>query len=425
MRPLSLAPWLRLIATAAAGALLLAPSIAAGVLVVDPAGGGDFTTLDPAFTAAVDGDIIVIKPGDYGTGSLFLEINGKALTVVGDTGGETILPTIFVHDLAANETLVLRHVTVVPTGLSFLLESTVYLQLTSGGRVHIEDCVLEGADGAGNGATSATPGMPGLRVTGSGSVAVHRSTITGGQGVSTTAIPFPGGQLVNSVGGAAVRLEGGQLALYGVTATGGQGGSGAATSVAGKPGGSGLLATGATVVVAGSSFTGGEGGSGSPAAPSGTGATVIGTTASIGELDSQFTGGTGAQGLVVTLATHVQHPGAAWTLVTAAPVRSGELGSITASGPPNELFGLFFGLGMGYLPKASFQGVFLPSSPFFGPLLIATTNGAGVWSAPFLAPNLETFGLEGLLHIDQALMQQDTGLVLSSATAYIQVQRPN
>lgn len=421
MRTLSAAPLIRLVAHAAAGALLLTPSIAAGVLVVDPAGGGDFTTLDPALLAAVDGDIIVIKPGDYGTGSLYLDIGGKALTIVGDTGGETILPTIFVHDMAPNETLVLRHVTVVPTGISFLLESTVYLQLTNGGRVHIEDCVLEGGDGAGNGSTFATSGMPGLRVTGSGSVAVHRTTITGGDGVSTTSIPFPGGQMVNSIAGPGVRLEGGQLALYGVTATGGQGGSGAATGVAGQPGGSGLLATGATVVVAGSSFTGGEGGSGSPAAPSGTGATVISST-SISELDSQFVGGTGAQGLVVTLATHVQHPGEAWTLVTAAPVRSGQLGSITASGPPNELFGLFFGLGMGYLPKASFQGVFLPSSPFFGPLLIATTNGAGVWSAPFLAPNLETFGLEGLLHIDQALMQQDTGLVLSSATAYIQIQ---
>jgi hypothetical protein len=78
---------------------------------------------------------------------------------------------------------------------------------------------------------------------------------------------------------------------------------------------------------------------------------------------------------------------------------------------------------LGYQVIGKFKGPFLPGAPFFGPQFIASTNGSGTFAANFPAPSLVPFGLEGLVHVDQALMvQPGDGLVLGSATAYIQYE---
>lgn len=68
---------------AVAGALILAPLAAADVLVVDAQGGpgSDFTDLQPAVDAALSGDLLLVRPGQYGA----FAIDGKALTIVGDS----------------------------------------------------------------------------------------------------------------------------------------------------------------------------------------------------------------------------------------------------------------------------------------------------------------------------------------------------
>jgi len=173
------------------GLLIAAPAALAGVWVVDAGGGGDFTTPGAAIGAAADGDIIVIKPANYSASALLLDLGGKALVIVGDTGGTTTIPPMTVGGLAAGKTAVLRHLSFAPNTALSLIGGTV---LVSGdqGRVHIEDCILTGLDGAGGfQGVTATAGLPGLRLVGGATVAVHRSTITGGRGVSTNTLRLP------------------------------------------------------------------------------------------------------------------------------------------------------------------------------------------------------------------------------------------
>ena len=414
----------RALAISVVGLVVLsaAPAARAGVLVVDAAGGGDFTNPNDAIAAAVDGDIILIKAGDYAPPSVFIDSLGKALTIVGDTGTPPVLPPTVVREVPAGKTFVLRHLSFVPNDLTTLPQSTLLVH-NSTGRVHIEDCTITGQDGYLLEGFSVDAAKPGLRLFDANGVSVHRCTITGGDAAS---VPVPG--FVNNAGGAAIRQEGSLLALYFVTATAGQGGPGSAPEeFPGQNGGSGLHVTAdvqsARIIVVGCTLTGGNGGAGTPAGYGGHGAFTFGPAALLSELDSQFIGGAGSPGLnQVGGGQHDAWPGEAVSLALSAPVRSGEVGSFAVSGPPNKLFGLFFGLGMGYLPKASLHGVFLPAAPFFGPQLVVATNGAGAFNANFTAPSLAAFGLEGLLNVDQVLMVQDAGLVLSSASAYVQVE---
>ena len=58
---------------------------AASTIVVDPAGGGDFTSIQPALDAAKDGDVVLVRPGEY----LLLEpLDFNRLHVPGDPASE-------------------------------------------------------------------------------------------------------------------------------------------------------------------------------------------------------------------------------------------------------------------------------------------------------------------------------------------------
>lgn len=63
----------------------LAPASASDVHVVDTNGGGDFTSLATAASAAADGDVLLVRPGNYGSATVV--INGKGLTIVKDGVG--------------------------------------------------------------------------------------------------------------------------------------------------------------------------------------------------------------------------------------------------------------------------------------------------------------------------------------------------
>jgi hypothetical protein len=287
--------------------------------------------------------------------------------------------------------------------------------------VHIEDCTLVGQDGS-SAFSIASPGLAGLSLSvNTGAIAIHRSTITGGAGKSTQG--FPLNITTPSAGGPAIVGHDGRLALCDVTATGGQGGDGFLIPANGAAGANAVSATSMAILLSGAALTGGDGGGGTTAGVSGSGLALSGDGSALDELDSTLAGGAGAPPLSFD-GPHVQWPGQAWQIVLSSPQPSEELGSFTVSGPPNSLFALFISLQMGYQPKDKFKGAFLPGAPFFGPQLIASTNGAGSFSAAFLAPSLTPFGLESLVNIDQALMVQGAdGLALSSATAYVQYER--
>ena len=63
----------------------LAPALAADVLVVDAAGGGDYTSVATAALAAADGDVLLVRPGNYPFEEVV--IDGKGLTIVKDGPG--------------------------------------------------------------------------------------------------------------------------------------------------------------------------------------------------------------------------------------------------------------------------------------------------------------------------------------------------
>ncbi|HZL98839.1 MAG TPA: hypothetical protein VFD43_01185 [Planctomycetota bacterium] len=400
--------------------VLVAPA-AADVIVVDPAGGGDTTDLTAALANANSGDILVLAPADYTLFASFLEVDGKALTIVGAAGGTTTLPPLSVSGVPAGGTFVLRHLNFQPNSFTAFFASTVVIS-SSAGNVHIEDCTILGFPGQVSSTFGlTTAGKLGLRlIDNDGAVAVHRSSITGGAGAPSSFGLFT--VTPPSPGAPAIYGDGGRLALFDVTATGGQGGDGVIVPSAGAPGGHGLHAKSYAVILSGTTLTGGEGGAGTAPGPSGNGASITGDGSSLSEIDSTIVGGTGSPPLLLS-GPHELWPGQAWQLVLGGPVESGELGSFSVSGPPNCLFGLFLSGSMGYQPIGKFKGPFLPGVPFFGPQLIAATNGSGVFAASFVAPSLVPFGLEALLHVDQALMvQPGDGLVLSSGTTYIQYE---
>ncbi len=63
----------------------LLPALASEVHVVATDGSGDFTSLATAADAAADGDVLLVRPGDYGSDTVI--INAKGLTIVRDGAG--------------------------------------------------------------------------------------------------------------------------------------------------------------------------------------------------------------------------------------------------------------------------------------------------------------------------------------------------
>jgi predicted outer membrane repeat protein len=72
---------------------LLCPAVSVGdVIYVDVAGGGDYQTLQEGFAAADTGDTILVAPGTYsGPANLYLDINGKNVKFISESGPEVTI----------------------------------------------------------------------------------------------------------------------------------------------------------------------------------------------------------------------------------------------------------------------------------------------------------------------------------------------
>ena len=128
---------------------LLAPSLAAGILTVGPAGSGaQFTEIQAAVDAALDGDVILVRPGTYA--AIVVE---KPLRILGDGTGTVRIeaPTesaVSIRGIAASEELVLSGVEAVSNRTVIHVQDcpgTVVLQglvvsLASDTGIELEDC---------------------------------------------------------------------------------------------------------------------------------------------------------------------------------------------------------------------------------------------------------------------------------------------
>lgn len=300
----------RITLTVLTAALLASPRALAGggVLIVDDDGGPgvDFTDIPPAVAAALDGDRILVRDGDYSA----FTVDGKTLTVRATGSDAGIDGLVRLRNGAPDTVMRLIGFRLDSTERALLIESNL-------GPISVTDCVLSGGNGANDPApggtfdgfaavevldcaavsfidceaeggfgadlfdadheTGATAGGPGLSMGADSNVYAYDSVFTGGFGGSVDDTEdLPGAR-----GGHGASMVDGFLFAEGCTFRGRSGGSGgcgcgATCCSGGGSGGDGLRLDGsdplahytASVFIAGNGGPHGDGSSsGSPGLP--------------------------------------------------------------------------------------------------------------------------------------------------------------
>ncbi len=186
--------------------LALTAAAGAGVKIVNSAGPGDFADLPPAVAAANDGDVLLVKSGNYSG----FQVANKALDIVANTTGSVVVQgTVSVSGLAVTRCTTLSGLTIQSAPL------TEGLTLRNcAGAVRVQGCVVQpqrAPDCIVSGATHHA-----LVVLNCTDVCIARCTIEGAQGNETaTGVWY---------GGIALWLEASRCALYECTVLGGRGG---------------------------------------------------------------------------------------------------------------------------------------------------------------------------------------------------------
>ncbi len=147
-------------------ATVLAGAANAGVIVVDPGGGpGGGALLQAAIDGAVDGDILLLRAGDYSDQDVTL--TGKRLALVNDAGGlEVTLRRLTVTLPSGGGAVLLRGLTSSPPAVDTTAGAALSVTgtfATTTFAVWIEDCVATGGqagvDGSGGLPTFAYSGI--------------------------------------------------------------------------------------------------------------------------------------------------------------------------------------------------------------------------------------------------------------------------
>ena len=382
--------------------LALAPQ---SVHVVDDGGGAgvDFTDLATAVTAALDGDVLLVKAGTYAGFAL----DGKGLAICAEAGETVRLSAGFsIENVPASSRAIVRGI-----GVDFLLGDRSRVR-NNAGWIGIEDCAFDGLD-------------PLLDVTLNGALAIEASTVV------LVRCEIAGGWTQEWPGfetGCGVALDGAELFAYGCTITGAHGyDSGAG---AGAGGGPGLLAVDSFLLASGCTLLGGNGGNGGADAlgcgdggDGGPGLASAGS-ASVHLQDTSTAGGPagsgglgcadGARGAAIVGAS-TPLAGTARSLEVESPVRMGTLAHNVFTGDPGELAIL----GISLAPDA----LFFP--PWFGafaiqlPQLTAPVGfiaATGKLEADFAVPLIA--GFQALQLYEQAAFLAPSGAITLSAPSY-------
>jgi hypothetical protein len=319
-------------------ALAVAPSaLAQNLWVVDAAGGpgSDFTSIGAAVTAAVDGDAIVVRGGDYAE---FLTLGSRSLTLTADVGANVSVKGLVVAGLAGFRSVTVRGLASLPS--TFGLSDALLIE-DCAGAVWIEDCLIGGGSGLANGRArvlnsaavtlSSCAFVPGplsfafpvdvsLDLVDS-DTALFECAVEGIEGRSTI--------FGNTPGSPAVRVTGGRAAFSSCKVDGGPGGFGANDPSGcenGSAGGPGIVVDGGPttrVFLFDSSVAGGPGGAAFPGCSSGPDGAAVQQAA----------------GTTVNTAL-----GGAPRLRIDSPLRSGDLFGFELTGPPGASTYLVLGL---------------------------------------------------------------------------------
>lgn len=228
----------------------LIPAFAFDVIVVDTNGGGDFTSLAAATLAAADGDVLLVRPGDYGGDNVL--INAKGLTIVKDGAG-TVRGTG--PSSTGNTSPSLIGIRNLPAGKEVHLSGLSYDMMEMGfcdGLILIED--FEPWDNDAPCQVSAIL---------CNSVTISNSNLRGVDGYE-----FSGGQQNNGAnGGGALGVHDSTVTVYSTAMLGGDGDDGITDPYGcgnGGDGGAGLFISGSASVMRhlDCTFSGGDGGNG-------------------------------------------------------------------------------------------------------------------------------------------------------------------
>lgn len=406
----------------------------AGVHVVDPGPGADGAALlQAAVDAAQDGDVILLKAGDYvGSGLPPLGLAGKSLALMADDGlAPLAVRSANVNSLPGGGVVVLR-------GLRFATASEA--TSTGGPVLHqaasidivgdgpsslcwIEDCEVLGAD-------ELLGGVNGLGLTG-----LYLQAVPGpGVGIGTDVVAvrslFRGAQGNTGIfgaGGHGAYIEGGSAAFLQCTLLGGDGNAAAFPTLSKADGGHGCYALFSWLYVSGSTFQGGAEGLDSPQATvSGSGLQLLFAISEGWLRDTSLQAGavqgaSGTQGpaLVNPAQDIVFFPAASRALSVPALCHEGSAVVVKATGVAGDLAALLLSAEPQWgFPIAARQGpLLLDPLTVVGPILLGAIRSAdGVLESTFSVPSLPP-GLDAQLLFGQGLFAGSDGVTLGSGSA--------
>jgi hypothetical protein len=411
----------------------LALGAEAGVVVVDAAGGGDFTSINAGIAAASNGDIVVVKSGDYRTIDLFgVFANGTSIVIVGHGATRPILNRILVSNVPANGGLVLR-------GLAF--EPSEFVQMYGGidatqsaGGVFVEDCVVAGANGyevAFGGPPEDAP--PAVSLTNCNFAAFTRCTIVGGRGIDQI-----GGfnQHGSTAGGIALRLDHSSATLFDCALTGGIGGNGPADFGShANYGGNGCEVLTSGVRFSGCALKGGRGGNSlsTSVANAGMGGhgLVVPAPSSAESFASTFAGGAG--GVATTgasaaagsaevlwspqahtvLGATARHFSLSTPVLELAPV------TVALGGESNDLVFLVQGFALGHVVVGGTVGWLAMTPPLIGPFTFGSVGPTGSVTFSVNAPALTPPTLAGQAFLFQPFFANAQQIVTGPPSCFV------
>jgi len=227
--------------------LVATPAGANGIRIVSTTGGPSFTTLQSAVDAAVDGDVILVGGGSY-FGAVV--IDDKSLWIVAPPVGEVaVTGLIAVRNLSAGKAVFV-------SGIGTTSNLGLDLQ-NNAGPVWLQFCTFRASQGgpatACNGSNEV---FPVARITNSSEVALFGCSITGGEGGSAIAVLPPA---IGGDGGTALSIVSSNVALHDTVLLGGKAGETEGCS-SGPTAGDGCTVTGTgTAYLAGCTIRGGDG----------------------------------------------------------------------------------------------------------------------------------------------------------------------
>jgi len=408
--------------------------VKAGVIVVDPGGGPGAALLQAALLDAKDGEIVLLRDGQYFLGeNEAYQLEGKGLTLCSDEGARgLLLPGLRISNVPAERTVVVRGLTIGPPAYSMSGDGLPGLAIEDcAATVWVEDCTLVGREGLAVGVflPEYSAPAPGLRAVSSDAVVLQGCTVTGGKGnngsnLFTLHFERSGANGLEAIDSSVV--------LDHCTVTGGNEGNPKFPFPPAPPfpqqgGGDGMQVQGSFVHCTGSTITGGGNSSNDwPDDFAGDGVEVLDAASLVQQRDATFLAGTlvdqgvAGQALVAPAGTVIAMPAPARAFTVSSPLREGQLGTMAYDGEPGDLVLLLVSLQAGFAPLPSRQGVAVAGlNPLLFLLGLGQADGAGQLTIPFVMPAIPS-GVDGLtIEMQAAAKGGPGGATLEAASALV------